>query len=86
MPIITAPEIDIFQSKEYSFILKIEENNSPVDIKKVCIFYDSLYIHSKKSKKEIAEEIRSIAIKKCDIVNTMTPIIDKYRELFMEGD
>jgi len=86
LPIITAPEIDIFQSKEYSFILKIEENNSPVDIKKVCIFYDSLYIHSKKSKKEIAEEIRSIAIKKCDIVNTMTPIIDKYRELFMEGD
>lgn len=77
LPFITACKSDMFEDEEY--ILQIPADESPVNISDVVNFYDRLY--NGKSKVSIACKIRKEAMVKCDIIQTMKPIVECFKEI-----
>ena len=77
LPFITACKSDIFEGEEY--ILQIPADESPVNISDVVNFYDRLY--NGKSKVSIACKIRKETMAKCDIIQTMKPIVVCFEEV-----
>lgn len=77
LPFITACKSDIFEDEEY--ILQIPADESPVNISDVVNFYDRLY--NEKSKVSIACKIRKETMAKCDIIQTMKPIVECFKEI-----
>lgn len=72
LPFVTACETDVFEGVEY--VLKIPADETPVNIIDIVKFYEKLY--NGKDKKQIASEIRSSAEKRCNILQTMEPIVN----------
>lgn len=77
LPIVASTPMDIFpEGWKYAYYAPIDD--SPIDINEVLHFYDEIV--SIKPEKELAEEIRNIAVEKCDMSVTMKSIIDYYLE------
>ncbi len=74
LPMLTATDIDIFKKENLPYILKIDANESPVNIEKLISFHDTLY--SEKNINLIAQEIRAYAQKLCDMDVVMRPIVE----------
>lgn len=75
IPFITACEMDVFKNEE--FILTIPADETNVDLRKVVEYLKKLY-HDKDAK-EVAYMIRQKGKEKCDIFNTMEPVIKYMR-------
>ena len=76
IPFITACKMDVFENEK--FILTIPSDETNVDLYKVVEYLDELY-HNKDAK-EIAYMIREKGKEKCDIFNTMKPVLEYMRE------
>ncbi|MBO6307881.1 MAG: glycosyltransferase family 4 protein [Oribacterium sp.] len=77
LPIIASSPMDIFpEGWEYAYYAPIDESN--INIQEIIDFYDHLI--SKKSKEALADEIREIAYKRCDMKIMMQQIIDYYND------
>lgn len=74
IPFITACQSDVFENK--MFVLKVPEDETPIDVEQVVKFYDKMYNHKERSL--IVKEIREQARQCCDIKITMRPIIDYF--------
>lgn len=73
VPIVTACKIDIFENEDFEYRLNYPNDNSEIEIKDILKFYKGLY--EKKSKKDVALEIRKFAEKEIDMSVTIRPII-----------
>ena len=74
LPMITAVDIDIFDVRNYPYVCKFEENETPINIKRVIQFYDDIY--DGKDYNIIAGQIRNYAQGLCDMDIVMKPVID----------
>lgn len=76
IPMITSVKIDILP-ENYKYVLKVEENDNPVDINKVVDFYNSIYIDEKN---DVINDIRKLAYEKCDILKALEPVKERFYE------
>lgn len=74
MPMLTGCKIDVLEKSSFPYYVEFPNDPSPIDIQRVVDFYDRIYIKSKKSRNEIAKEIREFAEKTVDIRNVMEPV------------
>ena len=74
LPMITAVDIDIFDVRNYPYVCKFEENETPINIKRVIQFYDDIY--DGKDYNIIDGQIRNYAQGLCDMDLVMKPVID----------
>lgn len=75
LPMITSCKIDVFP-EDYPYLLKIPEDDSPVDIETVIRFHDKIY--REKTEKDVVGEIRAFAERHCDMERTMQPVIQAF--------
>ena len=75
LPMITSCKIDVFP-EDYPYLLKIPEDDSPVDIETVIRFHDKIY--REKTEKDVIGEIRAFAERHCDMERTMQPVIQAF--------
>lgn len=82
LPFIMSGRSDVLEGKE--FVLKVPDNETPVDVESIVKFYDQMY--SGKSKMSVAESIREQTNRLCDIRMTMKPVIQYFEDALHEGD
>jgi len=73
LPMVASSIIDVLP-KKYKYCLYIPQDETPVNIKDIIAFHDTIY--SQITKKEIIREIRNFAIEFCDMKNTFKPVLD----------
>ena len=73
LPIVSACKID-FIPDNYKYVLYFPNDPSIIEINKIINFFDDIYVGN--SMQFIPEQIRSFAETKCDINNTLKPIIN----------
>lgn len=78
LPIITSCEIDIFLNKKYPYIYRFPEDETPIDINRVILFYDRIY--KNENENHVVHEIRNMAWQICNIKSTMLPVIQCFKE------
>lgn len=76
LPFVTSCKVDVFE--EVDFVLNLEPCEDAIDIEKIIRFYDEMYTYN--DKHEMAVRIRDIARKRCDIVSTILPVVEKFRQ------
>lgn len=59
LPFFGSSEIDVFKDEPFSYYLKVPANETPVDVKQVIKFYDSIY--SNRKEEEVINDIRKYA-------------------------
>ncbi|MEG2800123.1 MAG: glycosyltransferase, partial [Erysipelotrichaceae bacterium] len=75
LPIIASVDIDIFNDKPFDYFLKLNSNNSLIDIRKCIDFYDSIYVNNEEAIK-VATDIRKFAIDNIDMSEVIKPILN----------
>lgn len=75
LPIVSACQEDAFDDGVHEFYLRIENNDSVVDIEQIVHFYTRLFSNGV-SRLEMAENIRRFAREKVDMSVTMKPVIE----------
>lgn len=73
IPFFSSLAVD-YLPEDYPFLLLVPHDDSPIDIQTLVDFYHNIY--DDKDCNEIAEQIRSYALDRCDMHITMKPIID----------
>ena len=76
LPVITANNIDVLDGCPPEYCFKCPADETPVDIDSVLNFFDIIY--HKKTKEELAKEIRQFAEQICDMKITMKPVADYF--------
>ena len=71
IPFITSCEIDIFPSQSFDFVMKVEEDDSPINMNDVVAFGDRVL-----SNDNLTEKIRHIGLNTCGMDIAMSPIVD----------
>ena len=74
LPFVMAGQSDVLEGKE--FVLKVPENETPINIKDIVKFYDKMY--NGKNKMSVAESIRRQTEELCDIRMTMKPVVQYF--------
>ena len=74
LPIICSTEIDIMPSSQCDFIMKVSDEDRPIDIDAVISFYDRVY--SGIEQKKIINKIREYAKPRCSMEFAMKPIVN----------
>lgn len=82
LPIVTASPID-YLPKEYPYQYIVPYDDSPIDVEGLLEWCHQLYDNHDVN--SIAEDIRSFAISKCDMSNTIQPVIDYLNSTFPIG-
>lgn len=59
LPFFGSSEIDVFMDESFGYYLKVPANETPVDVKQVIKFYDSIY--SNRKEEEVINDIREYA-------------------------
>lgn len=77
LPFVMAGKSDVFDEKE--FVLKVSENESPINIEDIVKFHDKMY--NGKSKLLVAQTVRRQAEELCDIRMTIKPVIQYFEEI-----
>lgn len=77
-PIIAACDIDILKNKEYKYVLKLENNDSIIDMKCIIDFYDAIY--SEESEESVINHIREFAEENCSYKSTLRSVISFIQE------
>lgn len=75
LPFVTSCKVDVFE--DVDFVLNMRPCEEPIDVEEIVKFYDMMYNCNDKLK--IAKRIRNIASKRCNIVNTILPVVEKFR-------
>ena len=78
LPIITGCPVDIIQMADFKYYYEFPNNDTSIDINKLVIFFDKVY---EKKEKDVIYEIRQYAVKYCDMVYAMKPVIDYFKEV-----
>ena len=73
IPIITACKIDILEGEDFRYLLRFENNETLMDIKKIVMFYDEIY--GRESQMEVVSKIRRFAEDHCSYDNTLKSVI-----------
>lgn len=74
LPFVMAGRSDVFEEKE--FVLKVPENEEPINIEDIVKFHDKVY--NGKSKLLVSEAVRRQAEELCDIRMTMMPVVQYF--------
>lgn len=74
LPMLTSCRIDIL-SADYSYLLSVPADESPVDIDRLLHFVQNIY-PTQQAAEEAAKQIRMFAKEHCDISQTMRPITE----------
>lgn len=74
LPIITACEEDVLESRPNHFYLSFPNNDSVINFDRIVEFYDSLYLE--KNKDQVAQEIREFFIDDISMSKTFHPVIE----------
>ena len=78
LPIISSSFIDAFSPEDNEkYVCRVPADESAIDINRVIDFYNKF---SQISKDELADEIRKVSRKICDMENTLRPIIEIFNE------
>ena len=72
LPIIFGCKSDSFSEQNDNFVLEFPNDDSNIDVKKIVTFYNRVYVDDKKI---VAARISNCAKDRCNICNTMKPII-----------
>lgn len=78
LPFITSAVVDVLQKEKFPYVLKLEADESPVNINNVVKFYDSIYKHTNKN--DVSQKIRKFALENCDMEVTMKPVLEFLQE------
>ncbi len=76
-PIISSCYIDVLIDKKYKYFLKIDNDDSPIDMQKIIDFYDEMY--SSESESTIIENIRRFAEENCSYESTLKTVFSYLR-------
>lgn len=77
LPVITGGKVDVFEKKDFPYYLEFENNSTPIAVRKIIEFFDSIY--ARKDIHAINEEIRDYAVQNCDMKNALKNVIDYIR-------
>lgn len=77
LPVITGCPVDIMQTGDFKYYYEFPNNDTSIDINELVIFFDKVY---QKKEKDVIYEIRQYAVKYCDMVYAMKPVIDYFKE------
>lgn len=77
LPIISGCKIDAFELGDFQYGLEFSNDEAPIDIEKVVLFFDEIY---KVGETEVIDRIRAYAEKYCDMEYAMKPVIDYFKE------
>ena len=69
LPIIAACHIDILMDKEFKYLLKLENDDSLIDLRRIIDFYDSIYLDE--STEAVIGNIRRFAQNNCSYSSTL---------------
>ena len=73
LPMISSYPIDVLEGEEGSkYQMVFSADDTPISINKIIEFYDSLY----GSTGDITQRIRSLAVERCDMSVTQSPIVE----------
>lgn len=74
LPILTSVEIDVFQGTDTPYVMRVPDDESPIDMEAVLNYNDSIY--EGKTRLDVVDDIRDFGKKLCDISVVMQPIIE----------
>lgn len=77
LPVITGCPVDIMQTGDFKYYYEFPNNDTSIDMNELVTFFDKVY---QKKEKDIIYEIRQYAVKYCDMVYAMKPVIDYFKE------
>ena len=75
LPIISGVKTELDYNKEYSYYLRVDADESDIDMLDIIEFYDKIY-NSNKTRKDIINFIRSYSEEYFDFKNGFNPIIN----------
>jgi glycosyltransferase involved in cell wall biosynthesis len=79
LPIMSSSYVDaLSKTGNEQYVFSIPADESFVDIEKMIIFLDNLYLNAGLSPMEIKREIRDIGKQCCDMKNTIKPIVEYF--------
>ena len=76
LPFVTSCYIDVFDDMD--FVLKFPADETPINMEAVVTFYDKIY--KNKDRQAVINRIRNQSKEKCDIYQTMIPILKAFDE------
>lgn len=78
LPIISGCEIDVIPSAKCDFVYICGNDDTPVNIEEIVMFYDKLYTTSIEQRNQLVHRIREYGENNCSINKAMEPIIDTF--------
>ena len=73
IPIISGNDIDVITGRQFDYLLKYENNDAPVDLRRVVDFYDRIY--KSDSEEAVIKKIREFAEKNCSFETTLKAVM-----------
>lgn len=77
LPIITSAAIDIIP-KDFKYVLRVPEDDTPIDIEKIVSFSNNLYSEDGKNIMIVRKEIRSFAEDNCGMDKAMKNVLEYF--------
>lgn len=84
IPFVYSASIDVFLDNPVDFCVKVSEDESPIDVKRIIEFHE--YLYSKYPERELINKIRQYAVEHVSMNAAMKPVTDYMKEALNESD